>query len=139
IYLGEADGHLIMPFKARLARANFFYTPNTIQEWDAALYFALESITIAALNHCGGVSAACRMPRASAQKKWRRSISRFIASWEWPDEKFFPAHFAAVAVENAACVSGTAIWLPDSSHCSHRSGLDLDLAFDHGREHQHWS
>jgi len=41
-----------MPFKARLARANFFYTPNTIQEWDAALYFAVESITIAALNHC---------------------------------------------------------------------------------------
>src|SRR5438132_1672377 len=83
------------------------------------------------------VSSVCRMPRASAQKEWRNNISRFIGDWEWPHEEFSPAHFAAVAVANAARVSGAAIWFSDSSHCSHWSGLGFAFAFDHGREHQH--
>src|SRR2546430_5073415 len=85
------------------------------------------------------VSSVCRMLRASAQKEWRNNISRFIAGWEWPHEEFSPAHFVAVAVANAARVSGAAIWFPDSSHGSHWSGLGFAFAFDHGREHQHWS
>src|SRR5207247_11223015 len=85
------------------------------------------------------VSSVCRMPRASVQKQWRNNISRFIAAWEWLHEEFFPAHFAAVAVANAARVSGAAIWFSDSSHCSHWSGLGFAFAFDHGREQQHWS
>src|SRR5438874_981884 len=85
------------------------------------------------------VGPVCRMPRASAQEEWRNNISRFIAGWEWPHEEFSPAHFAAIAVANAARVSGAAIWFSDSSHCSHWSGLGFAFAFDHGREHQHWS
>src|SRR5207244_4007991 len=77
------------------------------------------------------VSSVCRMPHVSVQKKWQNSISRFIATWEWPHEEFSPGHFAAAAVENAARVSGAAIWFPNSSHCSHWSSLDPAIAFDH--------
>src|SRR5438105_4356204 len=65
------------------------------------------------------VSSVCGMPRASAGKKWRNNTSPFIASWEWPHEEFSPAHFIAVAVENAARLPRTATWFPDSSHCPH--------------------